>query len=63
MFSLEIETLARLVIDDARERSLRLVTAESCTGGLVASAICSIPGASDVFERGFVSYSDRKSVV
>jgi len=59
MFSLEIETLARLVIDDARERSLRLVTAESCTGGLVASAICSIPGASDVFERGFVSYSNR----
>ena len=59
MFSLEIETLARLVIDDARERSLRLVTAESCTGGLVAGAICSIPGASDVFERGFVSYSNR----
>jgi nicotinamide-nucleotide amidase len=59
MFSLEIETLARLVIDDARERNLRLVTAESCTGGLVAGAICSIAGASDVFERGFVSYTNR----
>ncbi|HEY1879500.1 MAG TPA: CinA family protein [Caulobacteraceae bacterium] len=59
MFSLEIQTLARLIIDDARERSLRLVTAESCTGGLVAAAICAIPGASDVFERGFVSYSNR----
>lgn len=59
MFSLEIETLARLVIDDARERSLRIVTAESCTGGLVAAAICAIPGASDVFERGFVAYSNR----
>jgi nicotinamide-nucleotide amidase len=59
MFSLEIETLARLVIDDARERSLRIVTAESCTGGLVAGAICSIPGASDVFERGFVAYTNR----
>ncbi|HEY2179602.1 MAG TPA: CinA family protein [Caulobacteraceae bacterium] len=59
MFSLEIQTLARLVIDDARERSLRLVTAESCTGGLVAAAICSIPGASDVFERGFVAYTNR----
>jgi nicotinamide-nucleotide amidase len=47
------------VIDDARERSLRLVTAESCTGGLVAGAICSISGASDVFERGFVAYSNR----
>jgi nicotinamide-nucleotide amidase len=59
MFSLEIETLARLLIDDAREKNLRLVTAESCTGGLVAGAICSIPGASDVFERGFVVYSNR----
>jgi nicotinamide-nucleotide amidase len=59
MFSLEIETLARLVIDDAREKNLRLVTAESCTGGLVAGAICSISGASDVFERGFVTYSNR----
>jgi nicotinamide-nucleotide amidase len=59
MFSLEIQTLARLVIDDARERSLRLTTAESCTGGLVAAAICAVPGASDVFERGFVTYSNR----
>ena len=59
MFSLEIETLARLVIDDARERSLRIVTAESCTGGLVAAALCAIPGASDVFERGFVAYTNR----
>jgi nicotinamide-nucleotide amidase len=59
MFSLEIVTLARLLIDEARERSLRIVTAESCTGGLVAGAICSIAGASDVFERGFVTYSNR----
>ena len=59
MFSLEIETLARLLIDEARQRSLRIVTAESCTGGLVAGAICSIAGSSDVFERGFVTYSNR----
>jgi nicotinamide-nucleotide amidase len=59
LFSLEIDTLARLVIDDAREKNLRVVTAESCTGGLVAAALCSVPGASDVFERGFVSYSNR----
>src|SRR5512139_1255751 len=59
MFNLEIVTLARLLIDEARERSLRIVTAESCTGGLVAGAICSIPGSSDVFERGFITYSNR----
>jgi len=44
MFSLEIETLARLLVDEARSKSLRIVTAESCTGGLVAAAICNIPG-------------------
>src|SRR3954464_9408820 len=59
MFPLEIETLARLLVDEARERSLRIVTAESCTGGLVAGAICAVPGASDVFDRGFIVYSNR----
>lgn len=59
MFNLEIETLARLLIDEARQRNLRIVTAESCTGGLVAGAICAIPGASDVFERGFITYNNR----
>jgi len=59
MFSLEIDTLARLVIADARARGLRIATAESCTGGLVAAALCSVAGASDVFERGFVAYSNR----
>lgn len=59
MFSLEVETLARLLVDEARTKNLRIVTAESCTGGLVAAAICSIPGASDVFERGFVTYTNR----
>ena len=62
MFPLEIQTLARLLIDEARGKSLRLVTAESCTGGLVAGAICSIAGASDVFERGFVTYTNRAKV-
>ncbi|MGA0607153.1 CinA family protein [Phenylobacterium sp. VNQ135] len=59
MFPLEIVTLARLLIAEARQRSLRIVTAESCTAGLVAGAIGSIPGASDVLERGFVTYSNR----
>jgi nicotinamide-nucleotide amidase len=59
MFNLEIQTLARLLIDEARSRSLRIVTAESCTGGLVAGAICAVPGASDVFERGYIAYTNR----
>ncbi|PLR26692.1 damage-inducible protein CinA [Caulobacter zeae] len=59
MFPIEIETLARLLIDEAREKKLRLAAVESCTGGLVAGSICAISGASDVFERGFVTYTNR----
>jgi nicotinamide-nucleotide amidase len=59
MFSLEIVTLARLLVDEARERSLRIVTAESCTGGLVASLFTDVEGASRAFERGFVVYTNE----
>jgi nicotinamide-nucleotide amidase len=59
MFSLEIETNARLLIDEARERSLRIVTAESCTGGLLSAAITAIAGSSAVFDRGLITYSNR----
>lgn len=59
MFSFEITALATLVLDEARARNLRITTAESCTGGLVAAALTAIAGSSDVFERGFVTYSNR----
>jgi len=59
MFPLEIQTLARLLLEECRDRSIRIVTAESCTGGLVSGALSTIPGASDVLERGFVTYSNR----
>jgi len=59
MFPFEIDALARLLLDEARERRVRIVTAESCTGGLLAAALTSIEGSSDVFERGFVTYSNR----
>jgi nicotinamide-nucleotide amidase len=42
-----------------RARGLKLAAAESCTGGLVAAALTSVPGSSDVFERGFVTYSNE----
>jgi nicotinamide-nucleotide amidase len=59
LFPLEIILLAQLVLDECRERHVRIVTAESCTGGLVAAALTEIPGSSDVLERGFVTYSNR----
>lgn len=40
------------------ERKIKLATAESCTGGLLAAAITSQPGASNVFDRGFITYSN-----
>jgi len=59
MFPFEIDALARLLVDEARTRGVRIVTAESCTGGLVAAAITAIPGSSDVFDRSFITYSNR----
>ena len=40
------------------ERGLKLATAESCTGGLIAAVLTEVPGSSAVFERGFVTYSN-----
>jgi len=59
MFPIELVTAARLLIADAEEKRLRFVTAESCTGGLVAALLTEIAGSSAVFERGFVTYSNR----
>jgi nicotinamide-nucleotide amidase len=41
-----------------RARGLLCATAESCTGGLVAAALTAVAGSSDVFDRGFVTYSN-----
>lgn len=58
MFPEDIQTLARQVIETAAAKGLVLVTAESCTGGLVAGALTAIAGSSAVVERGFVTYSN-----
>ena len=57
--SSSLESLAAEVLERARGLGLLIATAESCTGGLVAAALTSIAGSSDVFERGFVTYSDE----
>jgi nicotinamide-nucleotide amidase len=49
---------AERVLDVCRERKFLLATAESCTGGLIAVTITDIPGSSDVFDRGIVTYSN-----
>jgi nicotinamide-nucleotide amidase len=50
--------LIATLLDRARARGLRIATAESCTGGMVAAALTDTPGSSDVFDRGFVTYSN-----
>jgi nicotinamide-nucleotide amidase len=50
---------ARRLIAATAERGLKLVTAESCTGGLIAATLAAVPGASASLERGFVTYSNE----
>ncbi|HVY33845.1 MAG TPA: CinA family protein [Caulobacteraceae bacterium] len=59
MFPQDIQDLAVEVLNAARKAGLTVATAESCTGGLVAGALTAIPGSSDVFDRGFVTYSNE----
>ena len=56
-----VEQAAR-VLDACRGAGVRLATAESCTGGLVAATLTEIAGSSDVVERGFVAYSNDAKI-
>jgi nicotinamide-nucleotide amidase len=58
VFDRETLALAENAVAACRARGWHLATAESCTGGLVAAALTSVAGASDVVERGFVAYSN-----
>src|SRR4030081_487294 len=54
----DIREAAERVLAACRTHGLKLAVAESCTGGLLAAVLTEIPGSSDVFDRGFVTYSD-----
>lgn len=58
IFSSELRARAFTLVGELRAKSLKLATAESCTGGLLAGLFTEIAGSSDVFECGFVTYSN-----
>ena len=62
MFSEPSLSRAAALIVACRAAGFFVATAESCTGGLLAALITAIPGSSDVFERGFVTYSNAAKI-
>ncbi len=54
-----LETLARKVGEGLNNLGLSMATAESCTGGWIAKAVTDIPGSSNWFDRGFITYSNE----
>lgn len=58
MFSKGLLDRAAKALELARSKGMRIATAETCTAGLISSCLTSVPGASQVFERGFVLYHD-----
>lgn len=58
-FDQELVAIARKVVEENRAAGRKIVLAESCTGGLVSATITEIPGASDVLDRAFVTYSNE----
>jgi len=62
LYSTDGRSVEELVLDRCRERSLHLATAESCTGGLIAARLTSLPGSTDVIVGGIVSYANEVKI-
>jgi nicotinamide-nucleotide amidase len=62
MFSADLVASAGRLLSQCRSMGMKITSAESCTGGLVAAVLTEIPGSSDVVERGFVTYSNEAKI-
>ena len=59
MFPNDLTKLTEELIAKCRQANIKIATAESCTGGMIAGCLTSVSGSSDVFERGFTTYSNE----
>lgn len=59
---MDLSDLVKTLSDVLRMKQLRICCAESCTGGLVCSLITDLAGSSDIFDRGFVTYSNQSKM-
>lgn len=59
----ESETLEQHVVGLLKRKKMTVATAESCTGGLVASTLINVPGASEVFNEGYITYSNESKQI
>jgi len=62
VYAEEGESLEQVVFNLLKEKQLVMATAESCTGGLLAGKITSLPGASEIFEQGYITYANKAKI-
>lgn len=62
LFSPDLLAKAAALLGNLKAKGLVIASAESCTGGLIAGLLTAIPGSSDVFDRGFITYSNTAKV-
>ena len=62
MFSDALTAQAHALLENCRQRGVKIATAESCTGGLISGCLTEVAGSSDVVDRGFVTYSNEAKI-
>ncbi len=62
IYSYEDKTIEEVVFEKLKEKNMKIAFCESCTGGLISNRFTQIPGVSQVFDRGIITYSNRSKI-